>query len=68
MGYLTLEYSLALLAGRPGRLQLFDASGTPVAVLANDLITPSSMVYDRKTGSIVVAEINPGVLVVIPLP
>ena len=68
VGYLTLEYSLALLAGRPGRLQLFDASGTPVAVLANDLITPSSMVYDRKTGSIVVAEINPGVLVVIPLP
>ena len=68
VGYLTLEYSLALRAGGPGRLQLFDARGTPVAVLADTLVTPSSMVYDRKSGTVIVAESNPGGLVLIPLP
>lgn len=68
VGYLTLEYSQAFLAGGPGRLQIFDASGTSIAVLAANLITPSSMAYDRRTGTIIVAEINPGVLVTIPLP
>jgi hypothetical protein len=68
VGYLTLEYSLAHLAGGPGRLQVCNASGAPVAVLADDLVTPSSMAYDPRTGSVIVAEINPGRLTVIPLP
>jgi hypothetical protein len=68
VGYLALEYSLAHLAGGPGRLRVFDATGTPMAVLADDLITPSSMAYDPRTGSVIVAEINPGSVVVIPLP
>jgi hypothetical protein len=68
VGYLVLEYSLAHLAGGPGRLQVCNASGTPVAVLADDLITPSSLAYDPKTGLVVVAELNPGDLIVIPLP
>ena len=67
-GFLTLEYSLAHLAGGPGRLQLFDATPAPVAVLTSTLITPSSMVYDRKAGCILVAEINLNRLITIPLP
>jgi len=68
VGFLTLEYSLAHRTLGPGRLQLFDAWANPVAVLAADLITPSSMVYDRGTGTAIVAEINTGKLVAIPLP
>ena len=68
VAYLALEYSLAHLAGGPGRLRIFDADGNPVAVLAGGLVTPSSMAYDPRTGSVIVAEINPGDLLVIPLP
>ncbi len=68
VGFLTLEYSLAHRTLGPGRLQLFDASANPVAVIAADLVTPSSMVYDRGTGTVIVAEINTGKLVFIPLP
>jgi hypothetical protein len=67
-GYLTLEYSLAHLALGPGRLQLFDATPAPLAVLSSTLITPASMVYDRHAGCIIVAEINNNRLVAIPLP
>jgi hypothetical protein len=68
VGYLTLEYSLAHLAGGPGRLMVFDAWGDPIAILNDELITPSSMVYDPRSGTVIVAEINPGGLVLIPLP
>jgi hypothetical protein len=68
VGYLALEYSLAHLAGGPGRLQLFDASGARGIVLADELVTPSSLAFDPRTGAIVVAQINPGDLVVIQLP
>jgi len=67
-GYLTLEYSLAHLALGPGRLQLFDATPAPVAVLTDTLFTPASLVYDRQAGCIIVAEINNNRLVAIPLP
>jgi hypothetical protein len=66
-GYLTLEYSLAQLAGGPGRLQVFDALGTSSEVLSDELLTPSSMVYDRRSRTVTVAEINSGDLVLIPL-
>jgi hypothetical protein len=67
-GFLTLEYSLAHLTLGPGRLQLFDAEATPVAVLSSALITPASMVYDRKAGCVIVGEINLNHLISIPLP
>jgi hypothetical protein len=68
VGYLVLEYSLAHRDGGPGRLQMCNAAGTPVAVLADDLVTPSSLAYDPKTGSVIVAELDPGRLVVILVP
>ena len=68
LGYLTLEYSLAHRSLGPGRLQLFDASANPVAVLSNALMTPTSMVYDRRRDSVIVTEINSGKLLNFPLP
>jgi hypothetical protein len=66
VGYLTLEYSLAFLAGDPGRLQLFTPHGA--LVLDDELPGAGSMVYDRKSNSVIVASINTGELSVIPLP
>jgi len=68
VGYLTLEYSLAHLAGGPGRLMVVNTSGSLVAILDDDLITPSCMVFDSKSRTVIVAEINPGELVSISLP
>jgi hypothetical protein len=67
-GFLTLEYSLAHLAGGPGRLQLFDEAINPVAVISNTLVTPSSVIFDRRTGSIIVAELNTNRLISFHLP
>ena len=45
-----------------------NAAGAPGAVLADDLVTPSSLAYDPKTGLVIVAELDPGRLVVTPVP
>jgi hypothetical protein len=66
VAYLTLEYSLAFLADGPGRLQLHTPLGA--VVLDDELAGPGSMEYDRKSNSVIVASINTGELVVIPLP
>lgn len=58
LGFLTLEYSTAQLAGAPGRLQFFDADGQSISVLSETLITPSSLVYEAEAGSIIVAELT----------
>ena len=67
-GFLTLEYSLAHLAGGPGRLQFFDEAINPVTVLSSSLVTPSSMILERRTGSIIVAELNTNRLISFVLP
>jgi hypothetical protein len=58
--FLTLEFSTNQLAQAPGRLQLFTSPGGPSAVIADCLITPTSMALDRKTGSLFVTEIFTG--------
>jgi hypothetical protein len=58
--FLTLEFSTDQLAQAPGRLQLFTSPDTPPAVIANCLITPTSMALDPKTGSLFVTEIFTG--------
>ena len=68
VGFLALEYSLAHLAGAPGRLRLFDAAGTSSATLATGLVTPGGMVYDRKAGQVVIGLLTPGQLVSVQLP
>ena len=68
VGFLALEYSLVHLAGTPGRLRLFDATGTSSATLATGLVNPGSMVYDRRTGQVVIGLLSLGQLVSIRLP
>jgi hypothetical protein len=68
VGFLALEYSLAHLAGAPGRLRLFDASGTSSTTLATGIATPGCMVYNRKAGQVVIGLINGGQLISIQLP
>ena len=68
VGYLTLEYSLAHLAGGPGRLQVFDTSGGSIGVVTDALTTPSCMDYDRHSQSVIIAELIPGRLITVPLP
>lgn len=67
LGYLTLEYSQAQLAGAPGRLQLFDGWGNQLAVLADDLITPSSMVLNRRKFDVAVSSISLGTIAIVPI-
>ena len=58
--FLTLEFSTDQLAQAPGRLQLFTSPGGPPVVIADCLITPTSMALDPKTGSLFVTEIFTG--------
>jgi hypothetical protein len=68
VAFLALEYSLAHLAGAPGRLRLFDAAGISSATQATGLVTPGSMVYDRKAAQVVIGLLIPGQLISIQLP
>ena len=58
--FLTLEFSTNQLAQAPGRLQLFTSPGGLPVVIADCLITPTSMALDPKTGSLFVTEIFTG--------
>lgn len=62
----TLEVSLNLLAGEPGRLQRFQTASTPGVPISTCLIGPSSMVRDEKTGTIYISEIFTGRIIQIP--
>jgi hypothetical protein len=67
-GFLVLEFSTNPLAGGPGRVLFFDSRhATPVA-LSSQLITPTGMAVDADTGELLVAEIQTGRIVAIPLP
>jgi hypothetical protein len=66
--FLTLEFSTDQVAQAPGRLQLFTSpDGSPV-VVANCLITPTSMVLDPKTGSLFVTQIFTGRVIEVATP
>jgi hypothetical protein len=57
--FLVLEFGSAGLA-QPGSLLDFSSPLTAPQVIANCLITPTSMVRDEKTGSIYITEIFTG--------
>lgn len=65
--YLTLEISTNLLANFPGRLQRFATPAGPGVVISNCLISPSSMVLDKKAETLYVTEIFTGRLIQISL-
>jgi hypothetical protein len=58
--FLTLEISLDLQNGAPGRLQRFATPAGPGTVISNCLIGPSNMVRDEKTGTLYITSIFTG--------
>ncbi len=58
--YYTLEFSANMLANLPGRLQFFSSPDAEPVVVADDLISPTSMALDEETGDIYVTEIFTG--------
>ncbi|MBP7147332.1 MAG: ScyD/ScyE family protein [Acidobacteria bacterium] len=56
----TLEFSLDPLANGPGRLQLVDTASGQSLVLAEDLVSPTSLALDRRGGGLLVTEIFTG--------
>ncbi len=56
----TLEFSTSMLTGAPGRLQRFTSPGGIGTVIANNLVTPTSMARHPQTGDLLVTEIFPG--------
>ena len=60
-GLLTLEFSTDMLApGTPGRLSFYASPSANPIVVANCLITPTSLVQDAKSGDLFVTEIFTG--------
>lgn len=58
--FFVLEFSADMLANAPGRLLRFDSPSAPPVVIANDLITPTSLARDQASGDLFVAEIFTG--------
>lgn len=60
-GFLTLEFSAdMLIPGVPGRMRYFSSPAAAPTVVADCLITPTSMARDGRTGTIYVSEISTG--------
>lgn len=60
--YLALEFSTNFLQNAPGRL-LFDSNDSNPVVLAEPLISPTSMARDPRSGDIFVTSMFPGLVV-----
>jgi hypothetical protein len=58
---LVLEFSTGMLTGAPGRLRMFRTNQTPV-VLAENLITPTGVTVDQRTGEVFITHIGPGMI------
>ena len=54
--YLVLEFSANMLAQAPGRLKLFTSPTETPRIIADNLITPTSIARDAQTGAIFVTE------------
>lgn len=66
--YLVLEFSANQLTQQPGRLKLFSSRTESPRILADNLITPTSLARDAQTGSIFVAENATGRIVRVAAP
>ena len=67
-GFLTLEFNMNFPAPGLGRLQFFAAPGANPVILAGCLTSSTSMVLDRKSDRLVIAELATGRLVTFVLP
>ena len=66
--YLVLEFSANMLAQAPGRLKLFTLPLNTPRILADNLITPTSVALDLQIGSIFVTEMATGRIICIAAP
>ena len=67
-GLLTLEYNLSFPRPGPGRLQSFTVPTSVSVTNSGCLETPVSMLIDATAGRLIVAELNTGRLVWLPVP
>lgn len=67
-GFLTLEFNLNFPAPGPGRLQFVSGANATPVIVSGCLTTSSSLVLDRKSDRLVIAELATGRLVTLPLP
>lgn len=66
-GFLTLEFSADMLSGAPGRMRFYDSPNAQGTVVADCLITPTSMAVDERSGDVFVTEIFTGRVVKVAL-
>jgi hypothetical protein len=63
-----LQFSANFLAGLPGKLLLYDAPGAQPAVIADNLISPTSMARDSASGDLFITETFTGRIIRVQVP
>ncbi len=63
--FLALEYSVALVQGKPGRLLVYDTAAG--RIMADNLPTPSAMAFDQSTGNLYITSRGDGTVLMINL-
>ena len=58
--YLVLEFSANMLMGQPGRLSLYTSPDAAPVVIANPMVSPTSIARDTRTGNLFVTSIFTG--------
>jgi len=61
--FLTLEFSVDIWAGKPGRLRSYSSPDAVPVIVANCLNAPTSMARDERTGALFITEIFTGRIV-----
>lgn len=60
--FFTLEFSADMLANAPGRVKFFSSAGAAPVVIADGLISPTSLAFDEATGTLFITEIFTGLI------
>lgn len=66
--YFTLEFSSNQLANQPGRLKFFASPNAAPTVVVSNLISPTSMARDEKSGDVFITNIFPGTITRVQIP
>ncbi|HSO75206.1 MAG TPA: ScyD/ScyE family protein [Blastocatellia bacterium] len=60
--FFTLEFSTNMLANAPGRVRFFSSAGAAPVVIAEGLISPTSLSFDEATGTLFITEVFTGLI------
>ncbi len=66
--YFTLEFSANQLMNQPGRLKFYSSPDAAPVTIVSNLISPTSMARDEKTGDIFITEIFTGRIIRVQIP